>query len=95
MGPAQLGENAVTTRAIAPGAAKAGETLCAMCHLGELKGQNEIPRLAGQQPDYVIKQLKDFRERNRTNDAGNMTSVSKNLTDEDIANLSHYIGSLF
>jgi cytochrome c553 len=76
------------------GAAKANEVLCAMCHMGELKGQNEIPRLAGQQPDYVIKQLKDFRERNRTNDAGNMTSVSRNLSDEDITNLAHYIASL-
>ena len=77
------------------GAEKANEVLCAMCHMGELKGQNEIPRLAGQQPDYVIKQLKDFRERNRTNDAGNMTSVSRNLTDEDITNLAHFIASLY
>lgn len=77
------------------GAAKSNEVLCAMCHLGELKGQNEIPRLAGQQPDYVIKQLKDFRERKRTNDGGNMTSVSKNLSDDDITNLAHYIANLF
>lgn len=77
------------------GAAKANEVLCAMCHLGELKGQNEIPRLAGQQHDYVIKQLKDFRERNRTNDAGSMTSVSRNLTDEDIENLAQYISNLY
>ena len=77
------------------GAAKSAEVLCAMCHLGELKGQNEIPRLAGQQPDYVMKQLKDFRERNRTNDGGNMTSVSKTLTDDDITNLAHYIGNLY
>jgi cytochrome c553 len=77
------------------GAAKSSEVLCAMCHMGELKGQNDIPRLAGQQPDYIVKQLKDFRERNRTNDAGNMTSVSKNLSDDDIANLAHYIGNLY
>lgn len=77
------------------GAAKSSEVLCAMCHLGELKGQNEIPRLAGQQPDYIVKQLKDFRERNRTNDGGNMTSVSKNLSDDDITNLAHYIANLF
>jgi cytochrome c553 len=77
------------------GAAKSNEVLCAMCHLGELKGQNEIPRLAGQQPDYVMKQLKDFRERKRTNDGGNMTSVSKNLSDDDITNLAHYIANLF
>jgi cytochrome c553 len=77
------------------GAAKANEVLCAMCHMGELKGQNEIPRLAGQQHDYVVKQLKDFRDRKRTNDAGNMTSVSKNLSDEDIENLAQYIANLY
>jgi cytochrome c553 len=68
--------------------------LCPMCHLGEFVGQNEIPRVAGQHPEYVIKQLKDFRARNRTNDAGNMTAYSSNLTDQDIENLAHYIGTL-
>ena len=70
------------------------EALCPMCHLGEFAGQNEIPRVAGQHPEYVVKQLKDFRARNRTNDAGNMTAYSSNLTDQDIENLSHYIGTL-
>lgn len=80
---------------VALGAKKSDEVLCSMCHLGQLKGQNEIPRLAGQQPDYVVKQLKDFRSRTRTNDGGNMTSVSQGLTDDDIVNLSHYIASLY
>ena len=35
-----------------------------------------------------MKQLKDFRERKRTNDAGNMAGVSKTLSDEDIENLA-------
>ena len=76
------------------GKAKADETLCAMCHLGGFSGQNEIPRVAGQQYDYVIKQLKDFKARTRTNDAGNMTSVAQTLSDTDIENLAHYIASL-
>ena len=76
------------------GKAKADETLCAMCHLGGFSGQNEIPRVAGQQYDYVIKQLKDFKARTRTNDAGNMTSVAQTLSDADIENLAHYIASL-
>lgn len=76
------------------GKAKADETLCAMCHLGGFSGQNEIPRVAGQHYDYVVKQLRDFRSRTRTNDAGNMTSVAKNLSDADIENLGHYIASL-
>jgi len=76
------------------GKAKADETLCTMCHLGGLSGQNEIPRLAGQQYDYLVKQMKDFKARSRTNDAGNMTSVAQTLSDADIENLAHYITSL-
>jgi cytochrome c553 len=76
------------------GKAKSDEALCAMCHLAGFAGQNEIPRVAGQQHDYVVKQLKDFRAKNRTNDAGNMTSVSANLSDADIENLAQYISSI-
>jgi cytochrome c553 len=69
-------------------------TLCPMCHLGGFVGQNEIPRVAGQWPEYVKKQLADFREKRRTNDAGNMTSVSRGLSDDDIENLAQYIANL-
>jgi cytochrome c553 len=76
------------------GKAKADETLCTMCHLGGFVGQNEIPRVAGQQFDYIVKQLSDFKARTRTNDAGNMTSVSNTLSDTDIDNLAHYLVGL-
>jgi len=76
------------------GQLKAAETLCTMCHLGGFMGQNEIPRVAGQRYDYVVKQLGDFKARRRTNDAGNMTSVSNTLSDADIENLAHYLASL-
>jgi cytochrome c553 len=73
------------------GKAKSDETLCTMCHLGGFAGQNEIPKVAGQQYDYIVQQLKDFKARKRTNDAGNMTSVSQTLSETDIENLAHYI----
>jgi cytochrome c553 len=76
------------------GKAKADETLCTMCHLGGFAGQNEIPKVAGQQYDYIVQQLLDFKARKRTNDAGNMTSVSQTLSEKDIENLGHYITSL-
>lgn len=79
---------------VALGRAKTDETLCPMCHLGGFAGQNEIPRVAGQMPDYVRKQLLDFKAHRRTNDAGNMTSVAGTLSDEDIENLVHYIATL-
>jgi alcohol dehydrogenase (cytochrome c) len=68
--------------------------LCPMCHLGGFVGQNDIPRVAGQYPQYIKKQLEDFRARRRTNDAGNMTSVAATLSDQDIDNLAQYIANL-
>lgn len=76
------------------GKLKAEETLCTMCHLGGFVGQNEIPRVAGQHYDYIVKQLTDFKARKRTNDAGNMTSVSNTLNAADIENLAHYLAGL-
>ncbi|MGF6640579.1 c-type cytochrome [Paraburkholderia sp. MM6662-R1] len=79
---------------IEAGRKKAAELLCTMCHLGGFSGQNEIPRVAGQQYQYIVKQLQDFRSHTRTNDAGNMTSVTRNLSDDDIHHLAAYINNL-
>jgi cytochrome c553 len=79
---------------VAAGKAKADENLCEMCHLGNLAGQNEIPRVAGQHYAYVLKQLQDFKARIRTNDGGNMTSVASSLSDVDIENLAQYAADL-
>jgi len=72
----------------------ADAALCTMCHLGGFSGQNEIPRNAGQHYEYLVKQLKDFKVKNRTNDAGNMTAVMRTISDEDIEALAAYIASL-
>ena len=76
------------------GQAKAEETLCTMCHLGGFLGQNEIPRVAGQNYAYIVKELTAFKARTRTNDAGNMTSVANTLNAQDIENLAHYLVGL-
>ncbi|MGZ9074554.1 MAG: c-type cytochrome, partial [Burkholderiaceae bacterium] len=76
------------------GAKIADAVLCPMCHLGGFSGQNEIPRVAGMNYEYVVKQLQDFKHRRRTNDAGNMTAVAGTLSDQDIDNLAHYITTL-
>jgi cytochrome c553 len=76
------------------GAKKADEVLCTMCHSGGFSGQNEIPRVSGQHYAYIKKQLNDFKTRQRTNDAGNMTSVASTLSETDIENLAQYIANL-
>lgn len=78
----------------AKGKQVADAALCTMCHLGGFSGQNEVPRVAGQHYEYTKKQLLDFKNRNRTNDAGNMTAVMRTISDEEIDALAAYIASL-
>jgi cytochrome c553 len=80
---------------VAEGKRIADAALCTMCHLGGFSGQNEVPRMAGQEYEYTVKQLTDFRDRRRTNDAGTMTSVTRGLTDEQIDALAQYTTSLY
>jgi cytochrome c553 len=72
----------------------ADAALCTMCHLGGFSGQNEVPRAAGQHYEYVLKQLRDFKTKARSNDAGNMTAVLRTILDEDLEALAAYIASL-
>jgi cytochrome c553 len=79
---------------VAEGKKIADNALCPMCHLGGFSGQNEIPVVAGQHYEYIVKQLKDFRARSRTNDAGSMTAYTQGLSDEQIYALAQYITNL-
>ena len=72
----------------------ADAALCTMCHLGGFSGQNEIPRTAGQHYEYALKQLKDFKTKTRSNDAGNMTAVLRTIPDKDLEALAAYVASL-
>jgi cytochrome c553 len=53
---------------------------CVTCHGAELKGQQHIPRLAGQQADYLRTQLLGFKAGTRFDMDGNMTAAAQALT---------------
>lgn len=62
---------------------------CALCHGPEGESASAIyPRLAAQHPEYMAKQLKDFRDGRRKSDT--MTEMAKDLTDAEIAALSAF-----
>ena len=65
---------------------------CALCHGPEGESASAIyPRLAAQHPDYLKKQLKDFRDGRRKSDT--MSDMAKDLKDEDIAALAAFFAS--
>lgn len=76
------------------GRALAEQLQCATCHQPGYKGLAEFPRLARQKQPYLDKQLKAYRDGTRTNDNGVMAPTAKNLTDEQIEALAHYLSGL-
>ena len=91
---------------VPPGSTGAGEALvktgaggktlpCASCHGETLRGQGEVPRLAGLQPLYVARQLFDMRYGSSAGKAAEaMKPVVARLSDDDIIAISAYLGAL-
>jgi cytochrome c553 len=79
-----------------PENAKAGPLLaqkfnCTQCHGRGLLGQQHIPRLSGQQFEYLRTQLRGFKAMTRADIDGNMTSAAQALSDKDIEVLSDFM----
>lgn len=70
------------------------ENHCVSCHGPELKGQQHIPRLAGQQFEYLRTQLRGFKASTRFDMDGQMTSAAQSLSDADIEILADYLAGL-
>lgn len=72
---------------------KSKSTTCTACHGANGISPNPIwPNLAGQQKDYLIKQLKDFKSGARKDPI--MSPMVQTLSDEDMTNISAYYSSL-
>lgn len=69
---------------------------CAACHgeLGQGGKNGEYPRLAGLSPRYIAQQLRAFRERARINIPMVPYTEERELPDQDILDVSAYLGSL-
>lgn len=78
-----------------PALAKTGEAkagMCLGCHGPTAQGNGQFPRLAGQHPEYLVQQLKAFKEGSRK--SGPMQAVIANLPEADFKALAAYFGSL-
>jgi cytochrome c553 len=90
---------AAPTHKTSPENAAAGPKLaqqfnCVQCHGPALRGQQHIPRLAGQQYDYLLAQLRKFKAQKRADLDGNMTSAAQGLSDKDVEVLADYVAGL-
>lgn len=74
-------------------AGKAKAMVCAGCHgAAGISTVPTYPNLAGQKEQYLVAQIKAFRDGTRTN--ATMNPMVKNLTDADAENIAAYFSSL-
>ena len=67
---------------------------CSSCHRPDLSGQQQVPRLAGQDYDYLLRLLSGFKAKTASDLDGTMTMAAQPLREEEILALVHYIASL-
>ena len=79
---------------VAEGQKLADQHHCSSCHRPGFVGQQQVPRLAGQDFDYLLKLLRGFKARTASDLDGTMTMAAQPLRDEDVLNLVHYIAGL-
>lgn len=67
---------------------------CGSCHMPDMSGQNQMPRLAGQDFQYLVKQLRGLKDGSRRDIDGTMASAAQALSEQDIDSLAHYLAAL-
>jgi cytochrome c553 len=82
-----------------PAKAAAGRELvdrhhCSSCHTPKLVGQQQVPRLAGQDLQYLLKLLRGFKDKTASDLDGTMTMAAQPLTLDEVESLAHYLAGL-
>ena len=67
---------------------------CTSCHKPGLVGQQQVPRLAGQDFDYLLKLLRGFKAKTASDLDGTMTMAAQPLQEQDVLDLVHFMASL-
>lgn len=64
---------------------------CNFCHSRDYAGQQNVPRLAAQREDYLLKALRDYKSNARRGYDATMDDVIYALNDEDFRALAHFL----
>lgn len=85
--PADAGDDARMLRA----SALITQNRCNNCHNLDLAGRENIPRIADQREDYLVKTLREYKDNTRHGYEGTMAEVLAPVTDAQIVDLAYYI----
>jgi cytochrome c553 len=64
---------------------------CNVCHTASFAGQDNVPNIADQREDYLVKALRGYKDNSRHGYDATMADVIAPITDEQILDLANYI----
>jgi len=67
---------------------------CNFCHQASYSGEQNVPRLAGQREDYLVKAMREYKNNTRRGYDASMADVLYLISDEQIFDLAYFLARL-
>jgi cytochrome c553 len=67
---------------------------CGVCHNPDFSGREQMPRLADQREDYLLKSMREYKSGARLGYGGAMAQELAGLGDGDLIDLAHFLSHL-
>jgi cytochrome c553 len=92
---ARLPPPAPSAQASDPARLERGQVLvrqyrCNVCHAADLAGRDNVPRIAGQREDFLVKTMREYKGNVRAGYDASMADVLQPVTDADILDLAYF-----
>ncbi len=79
---------------LARGRALTRQHPCGVCHNPDFSGREQMPRLAHQREDYLLKAMREYKSGARIGYAGAMATELQGLSDDDLRELAYFFSHL-
>jgi len=76
---------------LARGAQLITQNRCNACHTLDLSGRDNVPRIADQREDYLLKTLREYKNNTRHGYDATMAEVLASVSDAQIGELAYYV----
>lgn len=67
---------------------------CGVCHVADFKGQKQVPRLAAQREEYLVAEMRAYRDNKRKGGDTIMAAALYGVSNADIEALAHFLSRL-
>jgi len=81
----------VDTDRMERGRTLAAQNRCNFCHQADYSGGQNVPRLAGQREDYLVKTLREYKNDTRRGYDASMADVLYSISDERLPDLAYFL----